>query len=59
MGKWHGKNRSNKQSRMGRLQNRTKSIKNLEFKHELPIIFYCKKCKLETEKEGIFKIHKC
>lgn len=59
MGKWHGRNKSNKYNRMGKLKNRTNGIKNKEFKHELPIIYYCRNCKFETEKEGIMKGHIC
>lgn len=59
MGKWHGKYKANKQSRASKLFSKTIRIKNKEFKHELPIIFYCKNCKFETEKEGIFRGHIC
>lgn len=59
MSKWHGRNKSNKQNRFKKLHSKTISIKNKEFKHELPIIYYCKNCKFETEKEGIFRGHIC
>ena len=59
MGKWYGKNKGNKQKRSIKLWNRTEKISNLEFAQQLPIIFYCKICRFETNNESNFKNHLC
>lgn len=59
MCKWHGRNKSNKQSIFKKLHSKTNNIRSKEYKHELPIVFYCKNCKFETKIESILRGHIC
>ena len=60
MGKWHGRNKSNKQRRGNVLFSKTrKTFLSTQNSINLPIIFYCKICKFETEIENIWKNHIC
>lgn len=60
MGKWHGKNKSNKQKRGIYLSKKTEKLYlSKRNSINLPIIFYCKICKFETWVEDIFKKHQC
>lgn len=60
MKKWHGKNKSNKQRRGIYLGSKTQKLfLSKRNSINLPIIFYCKICKFETQVENIFKNHTC
>lgn len=59
MGKWHGKNKSNKQIRTAKLYQNTSHLNEGCINLNSLIIFYCKICKFETQIENIFENHKC
>ena len=58
MKKWHGRNKSNKQRKTAILYKNTSNFNTKQFS-DIPIIFYCKKCKSDFINEGKLNNHPC